>query len=703
LRLLFVCRSKSVVKCLRCREESNHYGSECVQADGNSCFQSSVDVDVVYVGPSTGNTFDDECADHAMSSSRADCLRHRSVFIDPEMTSFPPRLLGQVTHRRIDNMSQLPVTSVCFHRVCLSELLAERLADVLRRHRSFRVMSFVKCHRLDDCLLRIRQILVDWNYDSWSKLSRLQVRLSRIDDVNAVAELGQVFLTSLHALSLTGCSIMSAGCAKVVRSLVAGSRCLLELDLGFNDMADVGALVDALAANCSLRSLRLKGNAIGSEGAGAMFSALRRNYRLELLDLGGNPVGERPEASDLWRVMAECLLSNRTLRELNLERCGLGVDASSALGRSLASNSTLRVLDVSANQLIGDTGVAFLADGLRRNIRSGVHTLALNMCAIGDVGFRSLLVAIKDGGATQLRHVKLCYNRISSRDQLRRMRLDRRRPVSDHFEVSSSEASHLSSARSDIISPLSCGNDRRTKPTPSSTPTRRRGTSHARPVSSIDTSQNALVEGTDENSQSVSDQKRITLHYDNQGLVNNGYSTTSGSAFNQDSRPSESTSCLRSVVDSVRNANAVSELSTLSEHARDNSPLDRSASSVLDMTERSTLVDRRGTTTPESVDVGHFPTATTGKARDAEETGDVSIYLLLCRVLRANPRLKFLLWGNQIWHCGGGTTSKTAEEMDSSVVVEPETNVDSSVGSFTTPANSLHRKTAATLPRNYQF
>jgi len=86
----------------------------------------------------------------------------------------------------------------------------------------------------------------------------------------------------LQVLCLTGCGIESRACAAIAGRVVAGSRRLVELDLGFNDLVDVGPVSDALATNCSVRRLRLRGNAIDASGAAAIFASLRLNYRLQV-------------------------------------------------------------------------------------------------------------------------------------------------------------------------------------------------------------------------------------------------------------------------------------------------------------------------------------------------------------------------------------------------------------------------------------
>jgi len=179
---------------LHCRERS---GNGRTSADENrtgssSQFRSSIDVDVVYVDALTGNTVEDEIGEDASSVSRANSFRHRSLYVDPETDAFPAQLADPAADKG------LPVASATFSRVCLFDRLADRLADILLRRRSFRVVTFVQCRRVDDCLRRIRRTLVDRKCIAESKLSGLHVRLSRLDDVDVVAEMAEAVSSSLQ-------------------------------------------------------------------------------------------------------------------------------------------------------------------------------------------------------------------------------------------------------------------------------------------------------------------------------------------------------------------------------------------------------------------------------------------------------------------------------------------------------------------------
>jgi len=475
----------------------------------------------------------------------------------------------------------------------------------------------------------------------------------------------------------------------------------VELDLGFNDVADVEPLSEALATNCCLRYLRLRGNAIGCAGAASLFGSLRRNYRLELLDVSGNPIGEST-SGELWCTVAEALLSNRTLRELKLERCSLGVEASSAFGRVLAVNTTLRVLDLSMNQSVGNLGVALLADGLRRNQRSGLHTIALNMCSVGNAGFRSLLVAVKDGGASRLRHVKLCYNNIGSGDQSqvtwrrrgpgsidsRKSSSVRPRPASTNFELRLHEASHfvpvLDLPRGSTA--VSWCDTEASEAASLSTLTKQRCDLAADRCPEFRITPHNLLNGATNAHKQPTTQHYPIIASQCASFDAESVATTLQAVFNQTIQRSALNSMPTSDHQPNTDVNPVwnGELLTLTqlpgvEHL---SSLDGDSLPSMRLNSSQLLT----------------PTA------DEDEDSKDDIYALLCRVLKANQQLKVLLWGNQHWGSGGRKTSKTTQLDDD---ISQPTASSSTVSCLTdeTTSNRLTGSGAlhATLPRNYHF
>jgi hypothetical protein len=109
--------------------------------------------------------------------------------------------------------------------------------------------------------------------DEWSiprDCTVLNLQMSKVDDENAPA-----LARELAALTSPG---------------------LEELDIGWNDLSDVGAtlVAEALLPHAStLRSVRLAHNHIGDSGAMALASALVTHMKLMTLDLSANSVSAK--------------------------------------------------------------------------------------------------------------------------------------------------------------------------------------------------------------------------------------------------------------------------------------------------------------------------------------------------------------------------------------------------------------------------
>jgi len=464
-----------------CDAKNTGYENQYSSISGGGQFE----IDIAYIDPTSGLVMGAEQCRSSVSAARANSQRHRSVVIDPETLSLPSQF-GALAESVDILASQdiltlnpsrggtsvtnggIPVVSLSLTSVCLSNQLIDKMAACLCRYPSLRILSLVKCHRTALCLEHLRSLVTNrksvGRFDG--RLIRLDVRLSRdvIDggsNSHLGSDLSRIAGRSLRSLCVNGSGLTSSGSTDLFRNFVAGSRFLTELDIGFNDVTDSRPIADTLSANCSLRRLRLRGNAINSDGARLIFDALRRNYRLENLDVSGNsfgssitdrsytktaPIipsstssvsnlmdvdGQQGPVGSVGKSLAEALVCNRTLREFHAERCGLGVDECRGLARALLTNTTLSLLDISSNPAIGDLGLAILSTSISRNRRCVIETLSMNMCSISDDGLGLLLTSIDgsetrhssfhrhqaDNSRTRLRLIKLCYNNIELADR----------------------------------------------------------------------------------------------------------------------------------------------------------------------------------------------------------------------------------------------------------------------------------------------
>ncbi|KAK7126564.1 hypothetical protein R3I94_017908 [Phoxinus phoxinus] len=253
----------------------------------------------------------------------------------------------------------------------------------------------------------------------------------------------------LNTLMLRNCDLTEESCSAVATVLRSNSS-LKELDMSNNNLQDSGVkkLQDALEnTNCRLEKLRLSDCSITEEGYKALASALRSNpSHLIELDLTGNDPGQSgvkelddllqdpdcqlktlrflgPAADEACQYVRGIVGKNMLLlRELNLSdhelgdsnvnnlvpllqdkhcklntlmlcNCDLTEESCSALATVLRSNSSLKELDMSNNNL-QDSGVKKLQDALE-NTNCTLQKLRLSDCSITEEGYKALASALR--------------------------------------------------------------------------------------------------------------------------------------------------------------------------------------------------------------------------------------------------------------------------------------------------------------------
>lgn len=122
------------------------------------------------------------------------------------------------------------------------------------------------------------------------------------------------------------------------------------VDMSFNVISDVGARAVAalISRSDSLTTVTLVDNNIRAAGARALAHGLTADTcALKSLDLRLNYIGDEG-ALELYRVLT---LRNRTLTSINISSNLCTVASSSALADMLRHNSVIRAIDVTCNDL----------------------------------------------------------------------------------------------------------------------------------------------------------------------------------------------------------------------------------------------------------------------------------------------------------------------------------------------------------------
>uniref|UniRef100_A0A8C2FYY3 NACHT domain-containing protein n=1 Tax=Cyprinus carpio TaxID=7962 RepID=A0A8C2FYY3_CYPCA len=324
---------------------------------------------------------------------------------------------------------------------CLNELNDQTLVKEIQTHLSKGSLSSgdlspAQWSALAFVLLTSEEEMEEFDLQKFKKSDECLIRLSA------------VIKTTKRAF-LNNCDLTDRSCSALATVLGSDTN-LKELNMNNNNLQDSGVklLCTGLEnVNCELEILRLSDCSITEEGYKALASALRSNpSHLKELDLTGNDPGQSgvKELNDLLQdpncqlntlrflgpaadeacqyvkgivgknplLLRELNLSERelgdtrvnqisallqdkhcTLHTLMLRDCGLTEESCSALATVLRSNSSLKELDMSNNNL-QDSGVKKLQNGLE-NTNCHLEKLRLSDCSIFEEGYKALASALR--------------------------------------------------------------------------------------------------------------------------------------------------------------------------------------------------------------------------------------------------------------------------------------------------------------------
>ncbi|XP_066536388.1 NACHT, LRR and PYD domains-containing protein 3-like [Hoplias malabaricus] len=195
-------------------------------------------------------------------------------------------------------------------------------------------------------------------------------------------------VVAVYKKARLSCCILTKDLCESLGSALQSENSLKELDLSNNELQDSG--VEPLSAAlksplCKLETLRLASCSIVDKFCEALGSGLQSNSSLKKLDLSNNNLQD----SGVELLSAGLKSPLCKLETLRLYSCNLQNKAGGALGTVLQSvNSCLKYLDLSNNDL-QDSGVKLLSAALKSSLCK-LETLRLCLCNFGHKACESL-------------------------------------------------------------------------------------------------------------------------------------------------------------------------------------------------------------------------------------------------------------------------------------------------------------------------
>ncbi|DAZ99587.1 TPA: hypothetical protein N0F65_001415 [Lagenidium giganteum] len=228
------------------------------------------------------------------------------------------------------------------------------------------------------------------------QVKQLSMKNVGITGSGSAAIVDGLAMHKLNHLNFAENRIGPKGTIKIFKSLQDPHVNLKTLDLGNNHLGDqcVKQLVQCLVNRCTLEHLDLRRNEI-FHAAKAIGELLRISTPLKSLNLSWNNIRGEPA-----QHLARCMMENLTLTHLDLADNTLGNNgnADAELGACLATNKSLKYLNVSNNHIHGKSMLVYV-NGLQQN--TVLESLVVRGNPIGSLGTEAILRAVACSSVTK--------------------------------------------------------------------------------------------------------------------------------------------------------------------------------------------------------------------------------------------------------------------------------------------------------------
>jgi hypothetical protein len=162
---------------------------------------------------------------------------------------------------------------------------------------------------------------------------------------------------------------------------------------------------------CKVDRLNIRKSPFGKEGAKLLAPALTLNKSLVQIDLSSCKLG----VSGMYQF-ADALKTNNTIKTINLYRNILDVDGARSIGAMLKVNKTLEFIDIGHNR-VRDHGLQSICDGILSNPDSKLTKLGIKSNFLSDDAinmlFEKLVLPVYSGRKQQLTHIYMKKNFVS--------------------------------------------------------------------------------------------------------------------------------------------------------------------------------------------------------------------------------------------------------------------------------------------------
>ena len=196
-------------------------------------------------------------------------------------------------------------------------------------------------------------------------------------------------ITSLSLSLISDGEQFNETCGKAFTQMLSSCAEPMSLTFydSFYSKSFVNALSNSIGTSSSIKAIKLWESSLSTKryeacltatGAQVLFTAMKTNFSVELLELNcRKPLFTDPVVAT---NLHEFLSSNSTLKSLKMEKCGINTGATTALASSLSNNKTLTELKL-ANEKVEIEAIML---SLANNSSSALQKLVLTNCQLED-------------------------------------------------------------------------------------------------------------------------------------------------------------------------------------------------------------------------------------------------------------------------------------------------------------------------------